>query len=153
MMMCSLYFSEQCIVKIFKAPSIFLPGMATEDMNKTGSFAILLTLSLYKVPNFANTIIFMCNANRKLKLSKLGPSGLRSWSSVSWRRRAEWRRRRRLRARGSSRSRLSTTTDWLRERSGIRGRKTNMRVNLYSRKFIKYIDHTSVFHDSRSWVL
>lgn len=29
MMMCSLYFSEQCIVKIFEAPSIFLPGMAT----------------------------------------------------------------------------------------------------------------------------
>lgn len=63
MMMRSLYFSQQCIMKIFKAPSIVLPGMATEDMNMT-SFDIFLsifsTLSLFKAPNIASDIIFMC---------------------------------------------------------------------------------------------
>lgn len=66
MMMRSLYFSQQCIMKIFKAPSIVLPGMATEDMNMrlSHSFAIFLsilsTLSLFKAPNIASDIIFMC---------------------------------------------------------------------------------------------
>lgn len=78
--------------------------------------ALSFNISVQMMSNGANNPrVYL---DRKLKLWKSGPSSLRSWSSVSWRRRAVWRRGRRLRARSSYKSELSITAAWPRGRWG-----------------------------------